>query len=386
MNDVDRINVQQALQTVAQMLRDAADLTFDASETLGTPIEMIGCIDTAAPAGKVYENLRVEDITGSQAWLRFDFGLNQNIAVFINEGAGEVQLANTGIFTQHNYSIHGQYALSPSTAYTITLRTDGQPDCEITFVTTDSQVNSFNTFELPGGNYSQNRTDKGNSETLVTFTPLSSNGINPREILDPNEREFWFCYELFIPTNFNPTSNVKIPGFAAAVTGGPGTGIGGQGGGGSGGSLAWSNRMLLHRRGTSFQELALGWEMYHDASTNAPFGQTIWWGNNGANSGSPTAEAALNDGQWNKIKQYIKLNTPGQNDGEVRGWVNGSLQSIVTNIGFSDDDTTTDGDPDALEASIWMNFFIGGSADTSGNSNTVCVRNERYVSGPNDLL
>lgn len=247
-------------------------------------------------------------------------------------------------------------------------------------------VYSFDTYALDGGNHRSNRTNKGDGETLVTFTPLSSNGINPKLALDPSQREFWFQYDMFVPDNFDPTSNTKGPGFASRVTGGPNTGIGGQGGGDSGEDKAFSNRMIIHRRGTQYAPLGLGWEMYHDKSTNAPFGQTIWWGNDGANSSAPTTEGSLISGQWNTIKQYLKLNTPGLNDGMVRGYINGSLQSVVDNIGFTDDDTTLDGDPNAMEAAIWMNFYIGGAADTSGSANTVCVRNERYCYGPEDLL
>ena len=241
---------------------------------------------------------------------------------------------------------------------------------------------TFNTHELTDGDHLTNMSDKGNGETLVTFDAFGSHGIDPKLDLDPAENEAWFAYDIELPLDWAPTSNTKGPGFASPDTGSV---EGGQGGQGSGGDDAFSMRNIFQKPGTAFTPHGIAFEGYHDLSSNAPFGETMWWGNGGAGATSPQPEAALTLGQKSEIKHYIKLNTLGQNDGIIRGYLDGVLQFERTNLGFTDDDSATDGDPDAHKLAIWMNFFIGGSADTSGNSNNLCVSNERYNYGSVDL-
>ncbi len=83
------------------------------------------------------------------------------------------------------------------------------------------------------------------------------------------------------------------------------------------------------------------------------------------NVGTPVA-ARL--GQWDKLKLFIKPNTPGAANGIVRFWVNGELKAEYTNIAVREDtnympnkllmvnystDTTTAG------VQKWDNFYLG---------------------------
>lgn len=73
-------------------------------------------------------------------------------------------------------------------------------------------------------------------------------------------------------------------------------------------------------------------------------------------------------GQWDRIKVYIKPNTPGRADGIVRMWINGELKVDRTNVPLREDtnynpnklimsnyvmDTTTSG------IQRWDNFYLG---------------------------
>lgn len=47
------------------------------------------------------------------------------------------------------------------------------------------------------------------------------------------------------------------------------------------------------------------------------------------NRGTPVS---VTFGQWDKIKLYVRLNTPGQSDGIVRMWINNVLKTEYTNV------------------------------------------------------
>ena len=344
--------------------------------------QMISC-PTVIESNKTITDLGITQITSSQAYITFNIDPPVDVQVEINDGTGFEDLANTGVFPSHNYAIHNQTTLAAETSYTIRLTAEGQEPCTIEFATLASTgLLAFNTHELTDGDNIDNMSDKGNGETLVTFDALGNYGIDPKLDLDPAENEAWFAYDIELPLDWAPTSNVKGPGFASPDTGSV---EGGQGGQGSGDDKAFSMRTLFQKPGTAFTAHGIAYEGYHDLSSNSPFGETMWWGNGGAGATSPQPEAALTLGQKSEIKHYIKLNTVGQNDGIIRGYLDGVLQFERTNLGFTDDDSGTDGDPDAHKLAIWMNFFIGGSADTSGNSNDLCVSNERYNYGSVDL-
>jgi hypothetical protein len=90
------------------------------------------------------------------------------------------------------------------------------------------------------------------------------------------------------------------------------------------------------------------------------------------NVGTPV-QARL--GQWDKLKLFIKPNTPGASNGIVRFWVNGQLKAEYTNVAVREDtnynpnkllmvnyatDTTTAG------VQKWDNFYLGESDPDAG--------------------
>lgn len=103
------------------------------------------------------------------------------------------------------------------------------------------------------------------------------------------------------------------------------------------------------------------------------FGGSIQ-GLGGQHLGTP---AAVRFGQWDRIKLFIKLNTPGQSNGIVRLWVNNELKLEKTAVAVREGtsynpnkvimsnyvmDTTTNG------TQRWDNFYVG---ETDPDASTV---------------
>lgn len=346
------------------------------------------CLTSVPTQPKTITNLRIIGLTDTQAVMQFEISPIADVQVEIDSGSGFVQLANTGLFAFHNYEIHSQTTLSPETLYTIRLTpVDGSPVCTIRFVTDAAATDFVNFNPLLG------RDTGADNATLGNWTAIDGKQApNPNEpefikatiLANSNEGASWktdipgteayvsFC--VCLGSNFTPTSAVKLPGFSAQTTGGPGTGIGGQGGGGSGGSLSWSERMLIQHPGTIFTFGGLGHEMYYDSSSNAPFGETMWWGNL-LDEASPQPEASIADGQWHCITLYKKLNDANQNNGISRGWLDGVLLFERTDIGSTDN-------PAYQNLSFWFAVYHGGVADTSGTNHDIYFGGFNYSVGP----
>jgi hypothetical protein len=67
-------------------------------------------------------------------------------------------------------------------------------------------------------------------------------------------------------------------------------------------------------------------------------------------------------GQWHQIENYIKMNTPGQRNGMIKGWFDGELALEVANMRFRDVDTF------GVDAFFFQTHFGGG--DSSWQPNT----------------
>ena len=61
-------------------------------------------------------------------------------------------------------------------------------------------------------------------------------------------------------------------------------------------------------------------------------------------------------GTWHTITQQVVINTPGQNDGIIRGWWDGVLMSEETDLGFRDDSSF------AVDQFYFSTFFGGGNS------------------------
>ena len=85
----------------------------------------------------------------------------------------------------------------------------------------------------------------------------------------------------------------------------------------------------------------------------------------------------LENARWYAVEQQVKLNTPGQADGEYRAWLDGRLVAERTGIRYRSV-------PDLRIESIWMNVYHGGATPSPRDmslyiDNVVVAR--RYI-GP----
>ncbi|MFC6716053.1 polysaccharide lyase [Natrialbaceae archaeon GCM10025810] len=119
-------------------------------------------------------------------------------------------------------------------------------------------------------------------------------------------------YWIYLPSEFHFTQQLKLPFIGNQRT---------QGGGGrvSDGTGGWSARVALHEN----RDAAPGLEFYtYHAEMEGPYGDHDEWGVE-----LPTAE-------WARIDFYVRVNTPGEHDGTIRGWLNGDLGHEVDELVF----------------------------------------------------
>jgi hypothetical protein len=85
----------------------------------------------------------------------------------------------------------------------------------------------------------------------------------------------------------------------------------------------------------------------------------------------------LANNRWYSIEQYLKINTPGRNDGVLRVWVDGLLAFEQSGIRVRDI-------PELKIEQIWMDVYHGGTR-RSGHPQHLYIDNvviaDRYI-GP----
>jgi hypothetical protein len=78
---------------------------------------------------------------------------------------------------------------------------------------------------------------------------------------------------------------------------------------------------------------------------NGEYGDNISW-TDGCTNG-------LNKNQWYTIRYYVRVNTPGQSNGVLRGWIDG--EQVMEKTGLRFDDTG-----DFQIERVWMDVYHGG--------------------------
>jgi hypothetical protein len=95
----------------------------------------------------------------------------------------------------------------------------------------------------------------------------------------------------------------------------------------------------------------LGWYCYH-ADMSGHYGSSWAW--------TEGYRGFLDNNRWYCVEQYVKLNTPGEGDGEgardgvLRAWIDGRPAYEKTDVRFRDV-------PELKIEQIWMNIYHGGT-------------------------
>lgn len=159
----------------------------------------------------------------------------------------------------------------------------------------------------------------------------------PRTVLGRDPSELYLRYHLRFGSDWNQAQNGKLPGFGGTYD------IGGWGGKPSTGSNGWSARAKFGDP-CSNGKIELASYVYH-ADMTGTYGQGVKW-TDGCTNG-------LSKNQWYAIDYYVKVNTPGQSDGVLRGWIDG--KQVMEKTGLRFDDTG-----EFQIERVWMNVYHGG--------------------------
>ncbi len=237
----------------------------------------------------------------------------------------------------------------------------------------------------------------------ITIPPNGTSTYDGRYYFPEGETEVWVSYLIFLGDTFTTEAAIKLPGLSSTIieswTGYDAKGISGAGGAGGnwgGDCRSWSTRHFMGAavHSSSKWQRRMGIELYHrnsnnfgntpatladhpcDSSANNPaqknlrqFGQTV--------QGS-VGPANLNMGKWHQVKQHVKLNSLGQFDGLVEGWIDGKLIYRETGLNLTNN-------PEYRRMAFWFTVYHGGSADRTGTAHDLFFDKIRVSSGPTDI-
>ena len=105
----------------------------------------------------------------------------------------------------------------------------------------------------------------------------------------------------------------------------------------------WSARGLF--RGQKDSKTPIGYYCYH-VDMKGRYGSGWLWDVEGRGN--------LDNNRWYCIEQYAQMNTPGRNDGVLRGWVDGKLAFEKEDVRMRDVSALR------IEA-VWLNVYLGGT-------------------------
>jgi len=158
-----------------------------------------------------------------------------------------------------------------------------------------------------------------------------------KDQIDQQPEEIYFRYYLRLADDWNTAGGGKFPGISGTY------GRAGWGGRPSDGRNGWSARGLFKRQNDG--KTPVGYYCYH-ADMKGRYGSNWTW--------DTEKRGYLQNNRWYCIEQYAKMNTPGKNDGILRGWVDGQPAFEKTDVRMRDVDTLR------IEA-VWLNLYLGGS-------------------------
>ncbi|GAA4272457.1 hypothetical protein GCM10022258_17510 [Aquimarina gracilis] len=152
--------------------------------------------------------------------------------------------------------------------------------------------------------------------------------------------ELYFSYKVYIPADFEFRAGAKLPGL----------------------SYQTSERNMSLRLMWRYDGLLEFYNHFETRPTWDDWTASVNWSllDPYDEPGGPQPDQVkLKKGAWNHIEVYHKLNTPGQNNGIMRGWLNGELAIDIIDNG----DYRQNGQEDIKLNSIYLSTFFGGSSD-----------------------
>lgn len=152
--------------------------------------------------------------------------------------------------------------------------------------------------------------------------------------------ELYFSYNVYIPEDFEFRAGAKLPGLAYQT----------------------SERNMSLRLMWRYDGLLEFYNHFETRPTWDDWTASVNWSllDPYDESGGPQPDQVqLKKGAWNHIEVYHKLNTPGQSNGIMRGWLNGELAIDITD----NRDYRQSDEGDIRLNNIYLSTFFGGSSD-----------------------
>jgi hypothetical protein len=170
----------------------------------------------------------------------------------------------------------------------------------------------------------------GNLGSNLRYVFARRTGSEPEEI--------YFRYYLRLADDWDAeVQGGKLPGISGTY------GRAGWGGRPVNGKDGWSARGLFLRKQDG--RTPIGYYVYH-VEMKGKYGSHWAWDKDGLGH--------LENNRWYAIEQYVKLNTPGKNDGVMRAWVDGKLAFEKTDVRMRDV-------PELRIELVWLNVYQGGT-------------------------
>ena len=191
-------------------------------------------------------------------------------------------------------------------------------------------------------------------------------GFNFTEKIGHEPEEIYFRYYLRFADDWMTVYGGKMPGISGTY------GRAGWGGRPSDGTNGWSARgsfSVMPPPGNPLgYTIPMGHYVYH-ADMDGSYGDIDLW--------QKDYRGYLEKNRWYCIEQYLRMNTPGQNDGILRSWVDGRPAYERTDWRWRDV-------TDLKIERIWMNVYHGGTTAAAQDAHlyidNVVIAN-RYI-GP----
>lgn len=161
---------------------------------------------------------------------------------------------------------------------------------------------------------------------------------------EPDEVYFRYALRLGPTWTTQDGGGGKLPGFGGTY------GVAGWGGRPSHGTDGWSARGLFWQpdEGRTEGDTRIGYYCYH-AEMTGTYGENWFW-----SGGEIGADGVIERDRWYQVETYVKLNTPEQNNGILKAWVDGYPVYEKTDILFRDVDTLH------VER-VWFDLYYGGT-------------------------
>ncbi|WP_378181212.1 polysaccharide lyase [Aquimarina sp. SS2-1] len=157
-----------------------------------------------------------------------------------------------------------------------------------------------------------------------------------------NHDELYISYFVYFPEDFEFRAGGKLPGL----------------------SYQTSDRNMSLRLMWRYDGLIETYVHYNTKPSRPDYKSSINWSLTDPYSepnGQPMPDQVkFTKGKWHQVEMYHKLNTPGQNNGIMKGWLDGQLALNITNNG----DYRQAGEGDIHLNSIYLSTFFGGSDET----------------------